>query len=46
MVFADKGSKNLSDKIGEVTWGVGGLCVHDLTLRPANIAAQELTKYY
>lgn len=47
LVFTDKGGKDLSDEIGEVTGGMGGsFCVHDQTLRPANIAAQELTKYH
>ncbi len=47
LVFTDKGGEDLSNEIGEVTGGVGGgFCVHDQTLRPANITPQELTKYY
>lgn len=34
LVFTDQGGKDLSDETGEIAWGMGGLCVHNLTLRP------------
>ena len=34
LVFADQGGEDFSNEILEIAWGMGGLCVYNLTLRP------------